>query len=452
LPAFPGRGVTIIVQPAKSNRHPLGGTPATRSRSAGGDAGAWLESGLIGCLFLLPPLLALADRGAAPLVAVGGFFAFGLVLVRPGGSLAALLPPAAILGALVAWGAVSAVWSIDPGRSLLITARLGGLFAAGLALAAASGRIAAPRRLFVTLCAGTALGLALALADLATAGGVSRYFTVRPFVAPRLNQAADWVALLLLPIVALLFARGQRLAALLAAAAMAATVITLADTTAKLALVASLPVAGLCFVRRGAMSRIAAALAVLAILASPVILPRLARWPGVFAAADAFKSSAGHRLLIWSFAGDRIAERPFLGWGLDSARVIPGGKDEIRPGQSWLPLHTHDGPIQVWLELGAPGAALLALLVGWLWLALGEAAWPPAYAAAAGGSLTAALIIAASAWGIWEEWWIATLELAAFTVVALAPLADATPPPRRGRRDAGRSGRAGASGDGSRVA
>jgi O-antigen ligase len=426
--------------------------PGSRSPPASGDPGGWLETGLAGCILLLPPLLVLADRGAAPLVAVAGLFAFGLVLARPAGSLAALVPPTAILGAFVAWGALSALWSIDPRRSLLIAARLGGLFAAGLALAAAAGRIAAPRRLWLALSVGTGLAMALAIADLATAGGVSRCFSGRPFGPPQLNQAAAWAAVLLLPLAALPLARGRRLAAWLTAAILAAVVFALADTTAKIALLASLPIAGLFGLRRAAMARIAAALSVVAILAAPVILPRLAGWPDVFAAADAFKSSAGHRLLIWSFAGDRIAERPFLGWGLDSARAIPGGKDAIRPGQSWLPLHTHDGPIQVWLELGAPGATLLALLVGWLWLALGDTAWPPAYAAAAAGSLTAGLLIAVSAWGIWEEWWIATLEFATFAVVALAPLATATPPPQRARRGAGRSGRAAACADGSRGA
>jgi O-antigen ligase len=384
-------------------------------------AGAWLEAGLTLCLCLLPPLLALVPRGAAPLAAVAGLFASGLVIARPGPSLAPLLPPAIIAGALAAWGGLSALWSIDPGRSLLLAARLCGLFAAGLALAAAAGRIAAPRRLILALLAGTALGIALALADLATAGGLSRYVSVRPFGGPRLNQAAAWAALMLLPSAVLLVARGQRMLALAAAAALAGTVYGLDDTTAKVALVASLCVAGLAYLRRAATARAAAVLAVLAILTAPVTLPRLARLPHVFAAAEAFKSSAGHRLLIWSFAGDRIAERPFVGWGLDSARAIPGGKDEIGPGESWLPLHPHDGAIQVWLELGAPGAALLALLLGWLWLALGDAAWPRGYAAAAAGSLAAALIIATSGWGIWQEWWIATLELAAFAILALAP-------------------------------
>jgi hypothetical protein len=182
---------------------------------------------------------------------------------------------------------------------------------------------------------------------------------------------------------------------------------------------------------------------VLAIITAPLTLPHLARTPAVFTAVDSFKSSAGHRLLIWSFVGDRIAERPFLGWGLDSARAIPGGKDQIRPGQDWLPLHPHNAALQIWLELGAPGAALFGVLALWLWLSLGSVAWPEGYAAAAAGSLTAALVAASSGWGLWEEWWVATLELALFAILALAPAA-AIPPPR-GWRGAGRSGRAGAS-------
>src|SRR6185437_5404764 len=104
----------------------------------------------------------------------------------------------------------------------------------------------------------------------------------------------------------------------------------------------SLPMAALFFAERRAVARIAAALSVLAIVAAPFTLPQLARFPNVFAAVDSFKESAGHRLLIWSFAGDRIAERPFAGWGLDSARAIPGGSDEIRPAQNWLSLHPHN--------------------------------------------------------------------------------------------------------------
>jgi O-antigen ligase len=410
---------------------------------AASPASVWLEAGLNLCVLLLPPLLVLVPRGAAALAGFAGLCAAGLVAANPPYRMDRLRHSAALLGALLLWGALSATWSIIPGRSLVLEIRLVGLFVVALALAAAASRIAAPWRLTRFLFAGTAIGVTLAWCDLASAGGLSQYVSIRDFGAPRLNAIAAWLAILLLPAGALLVCRGRMLLAVIVAAVMTAAVLTLADTTAKAALALSLPVAALVYFWQGAVARIAAALSILVILSAPATLPRLARLPSVFATVDAFKSSAGHRLLIWSFTGDRIAERPVLGWGLDSSRAIPGGKVEIRPGQDWLPLHPHDAALQLWLELGAPGAALFALLIGLLWLRLGKAPWPRLYAAASGGSFAAALAVAFSAWGIWQEWWLGTLALALSMTLVMArvaapPSAGATPPPRRGWRASGR--------------
>jgi O-antigen ligase len=242
-------------------------------------------------------------------------------------------------------------------------------------------------------------------------------------------------------VTALLIERDRVMAALIAAAAMAMTVFLLEDAAAKAALLASLPIAALLYRWRIPVARIAAIVSVIGILTAPLTLPRLAQMPGLLAAADALKGSAGHRLLIWSFVGDRIGERPFTGWGLDAARAIPGGKEEVRPGLTRLPLHPHNAALQLWLELGMPGAALIALFVGWLWLGLAGAPWPRLYAAAVGGSLTAALAAAFAAYGVWQEWWLGTLGLALFLILVMAraaePAADATPPPQPGSRAAG---------------
>jgi O-antigen ligase len=280
--------------------------------------------------------------------------------------------------------------------------------------------VAAPWRLILCLFAGTAFGAAFALCDLFSAGGLSQYVSIREFIGARLNQIAVWLVILALPAGALMVCRGRTLAGLLIAGAMAAVVCTLDGTAAKVAFALSLPVAALLYVRRRAAARIMAALSTLAILTAPLTLPRLAHLPALSAAADAFKDSAGHRLLIWSFAGERIAERPIRGWGLDSSRAIPGGNTEIRPAQNWLPLHPHDAALQLWLELGASGAVLFALLVGLLWWRLAEAPWPRLYAAAAGGSLTATLAIALAGWGVWQEWWLGTLGLALFAMMVMA--------------------------------
>jgi hypothetical protein len=70
-----------------------------------------------------------------------------------------------------------------------------------------------------------------------------------------------------------------------------------------------------------------------------------------------------------------------------------------------------------------PGATLFALLVGMLWLRLGEVRWPPLYAASAGGSLCAATVVAFSGWGIWQEWWLGTLGLVLFATLVMARVA-----------------------------
>jgi O-antigen ligase len=429
-----GKGDTIIGEPVKSN----GGIGGGRVEAARGAAGimppglfACCEGGLDASALLLPILLALVPHGAAPLAAFAGLCAAGVVLAGTPRPLTGWRIPAALLGGVLAWGALSATWSIDPLRSLLLDLRLAGLFAAALALAAAAGRIDMPWRLALCLFAGTAIACVLTGWDLATAGGLSQYVSVRGFRPQRFNQFAVWLALLLLPATALLACRGPKVIAAAAASGMAATVFLLADSTAKAALVIGAVAALLLYWRRSAVARLLATAAVLAVLTAPLTLPQLAGLPHATDTATALfhKDSAAHRLLIWQFAGARIGERPVLGWGLDSSRAIPGGNREARPGQAWLPLHPHDAALQVWLELGAPGAVLFAMLLGLLWLRLGAAPWPRLYAAAAGGSLAGALAVALVGWGIWQEWWLGTLGLALFAMLVMARAA--TPIRRR---------------------
>src|SRR5205814_1933715 len=100
--------------------------------------------------------------------------------------------------------------------------------------------------------------------------------------------------------------RGRPALAVIAATAMAGTIGFLDDTTAKAALVASLPMIALLYWCPRPVARVAAGVCALFILTAPLTLAKLERIPGLFAAADSFKVSAGHRLLIWSFTGEHI--------------------------------------------------------------------------------------------------------------------------------------------------
>jgi exopolysaccharide production protein ExoQ len=391
--------------------------PTTANRLAFG-----FEAGLDAAALLFFPLLVLVPRGIAPLVSVAGVFAAGLVLTT--NRRAVFQPdfavPALLLGLLILWGMLSAIWSGDPLRSLDQAARLGGIFAAGLALAVAADLLSEPRRLSSFQLTGLVLAIAMAIIDLATHGALSKPFSDRPYQPSWLNQASVAFAILLLPTSALAIGRGRSIPGLLLATVGAATIWALAGTAAKAALAIGVPVALLCYSWRGRVAQAAAVLAVLVIITAPLSFARLERVSDLVETADAVKFSAGHRLLIWSFVGDRIAEHPLSGWGLDSSRAIPGGKDPIEAGAAWLPLHPHNAPLQLWLELGVPGAVLFSLLAASAWLALGRAAWPRLFGAAAGGALATGFVASLATYGIWQEWWQGTLWFSLFLVLVMA--------------------------------
>jgi hypothetical protein len=385
---------------------------------------AWSEAGLDTAALQIFPLLVVLPRGIAALVSAAGLCAAGLVLSASGTRLTRIfLVAAALLGCLLAWGTVSALWSVDPVRSLVVAVRLAGLFAVGLALAAGAGLVAAPRRLAFLLLVGMALGIAMVAIELATAGGLNSLVSDRAYRPTQLNQASISFALLVLPATGLLISLGQAIFATLLAAVTAVTVCELAGTAAKVVLLAGLAMGLLLYRARPVVAGIALAISVAVIIAAPLTFARLERLPGLGETADSFKISAGHRLLIWSFAGDRIAERPLIGWGLDASRAIPGGDDPIRPGETWMPLHPHNAALQVWLELGAPGAALFALLAALVWGALARVEWPPLFAAATGGSLTSAFVGCFGTYGIWQEWWLGTLSFSLFLVLVMGRVA-----------------------------
>lgn len=378
-----------------------------------------LELGLDAAGLFFLPILVVVPHGIAPLASLAGVLAIGLILPNGTAAFRALQLPAALLGALLLWATVSAAWSVDPAHSLLIAARFIGLFAAGLALTAAADALVCPRRLLICFYTGLAFALVLAPLQLATGGLLTRPFVTRGFFGPQLNQAADTLAILVLPASAALVCRGRAGLGLLLAAAISMVICGLVGTAAKAALGAGILIAAVLYLSRRGVARLVAILSVLIIITAPLTFARVARLQAATETAEGVKFSAWHRLMIWSFAGDRIAERPLTGWGLDTSRAIPGGAESIGERRVWMPLHPHNAAIQLWLELGVPGAVLFALIIAQLWLGLGAAPWPRLFAATTGGSLIAAFVAAMGTYGIWQEWWIGTLWFSLFLILIM---------------------------------
>jgi O-antigen ligase len=118
----------------------------------------------------------------------------------------------------------------------------------------------------------------------------------------------------------------------------------------------------------------------------------------------ALPASWAARFDIWSYAAARVAQQPWLGWGLDASRHF---------GLA-VPLHPHNAAMQVWLELGAVGAALFATVWAALFAAVARIAGADrSGAAACAGAAGAYFTIGALSFGVWQEWWLALAALAA---------------------------------------
>jgi hypothetical protein len=79
-----------------------------------------------------------------------------------------------------------------------------------------------------------------------------------------------------------------------------------------------------------------------------------------------------------------------------------------------MPLHPHDAALQWQMELGVPGLALGLLIAGW---AIARIGWhkglSPVRRAAALAVAIEMLTVGMLSFGIWQEWWLSTLWLAA---------------------------------------
>ena len=123
--------------------------------------------------------------------------------------------------------------------------------------------------------------------------------------------------------------------------------------------------------------------------------------------------TARARVQIWSFAAERILERPLLGWGLDAADALPNfGVQPLLPYEERvIPIHPHNGGLQLWLELGLPG--LLLGLLAWRRAAGAAAALPPAARAFLYAAAAALLLAQSLSFGLWQSRWLAF----AFTIL-----------------------------------
>jgi O-antigen ligase len=296
--------------------------------------------------------------------------------------------------------------------------------AAMMLLAHGAASAAQGARLMPWIGFGLVLGLAAAFADWqsgnALRAAVRGLKEVPEALMFGLKPAASLMALLLPMGFALPWPWLARAALLLVGAGV---LISLPGETARLATIAGLAAALLSLAAPRLVPRLIGAMLGLAILVMPLLVGFIPKMP-----TANLPLSAVHRLVIWDFTVARVAEKPLTGWGLEASRAMPGGRAQpdtatldrlnitnpaqraflANPHVEVMPLHPHNGALQLWLELGGIGALLGAVLM----LALGCAASRSAVPAVGAGMLASAAVTGMLSFGLWQAWWVASLLLA----------------------------------------
>jgi O-antigen ligase len=155
------------------------------------------------------------------------------------------------------------------------------------------------------------------------------------------------------------------------------------------------------------------------VLGAPLLYPLASSVGRLFAEGGQLPLSLDLRARMWDFSVARIAEKPWTGWGFQSARTF----DDPIVVQGWtvtqLQIHPHAAPLQIWLETGFIGAALAAAALfaaGW---SVGKAVQNDKWVAASiAGAMTVLLIVYAFSYSMWDDWLVALAGLAAAVIFA----------------------------------
>jgi O-antigen ligase len=390
-------------------------SPTSPRRLDGGAA-------LAATALVMPPLAVLAPLGLAPLQAVLAVILLAFAPRRVFAGIGGVLPLAVLAAALALWATASASWSILPEHSLFEGLRFFAVGAGGLVVLGAALDLPPPagRRIAQFAAAGVALAILLlgierfgdfAIARLLHGAGPDYHLFFS-----RYDRGVTTLVLMLWPALAAARRVWQGVILVLGVFAAAWLMSSLASLLGLAAGVAAFAFA--CrFPRSVATALIAAMLAAAIVL--PAVVPSYQSTVMFQERAPWFKQSGIHRLLIWRFTADRIAERPLLGWGMDAARELPGGHRDfsttlpgikLSPGDEALPLHPHDAALQWRVELGLPGTALCLAIVFWgLWRIGFKARLLPVHRAAVLGFAATAMVIGLLSFGAWQAWWLSCL-------------------------------------------
>jgi O-antigen ligase len=158
------------------------------------------------------------------------------------------------------------------------------------------------------------------------------------------------------------------------------------------------------------------------ILFTPVAVHALERLGVMAYFKTKLPASWDARIDIWTFSAQKIFEKPWIGYGFDTSRLMGPP----------IPLHPHNMALQIGMELGYIGLSLLAAF--WIVLILRIAKTKDSFEAEADiteigsyyavdtrpyamATASAFFTLAMVSFGIWQEWWLALSVICASILI-----------------------------------
>jgi O-antigen ligase len=330
------------------------------------------------------------------------------------------------LGVFAGWALLSAVWSLDALHSLarffrFSLAVIGGVLLCGVA---ASRDFDSRRIVGLSLAGGFLVASAISLFA-GLVGGALPWPSVATYLSlmPLLSFGAI-AALGVFVLIAMLEDRWNSPLVYLAIAAAVAAIYFRGNTASGIALaIAAVAAVFVYFFGRRVLLTLAVALPIFflgsATLLHQIDVPARAKEMGW-----TLSHSAGHRLIVWRYVYAHILEKPLLGWGLHTSRIMPD-KDDVRAADDpryddifaasnlsrkarigLMPMHPHNATLQAWLELGVVGAVLYAMVFSLAMLAFRRLHLSRIVTAAGAGLIVSVFVIGQLSFSAWQSWWL----------------------------------------------
>jgi exopolysaccharide production protein ExoQ len=402
-----------------------------------------ISSIVIATVIALAPI---APRVTVPALFILFAYQLGLMLRRR--SVPSINLPIAIgFAALVLWSYLSTFWALAPTAGA--TSQLIPLFVAGLCVIAWAGERGADRTYLNDLLCGVAIAAAIYLFELISWAWLTR--AVRGFdwrdiidddsggiaVMSFLINGTVILSLFMWPAVTGLLTYGRRWSAFILFAVVAGLTIVFGSESGLIAVALGWFAWWLVSIGGRKVVYGLSILFVIVVFATPFVFTRVLTTEtinGIATEVPRAPKSALVRLMVWKFTSERIVERPLAGWGFDSARRIPGGGEKFvltdAEGRTVtsdlnLPLHPHNQILQIWLELGAVGAFIVAMTGAAIFVQIRKLPLPARNGSAA--LITSVLVVNNLSYGAWQSWWIAVVVLVAAAQTSINRLSMSRP-------------------------